>query len=271
MPQYTTRGLRLNYEVVGVGRPLVLLHGLSNFALSWAPQLGGLVARGWQVVLPDLAGHGRSAPVTRATTTQDLAADVLTLCDHLGLDRAALCGLSLGGMVAQQLLVDHPERVAGVVVVAAGPHLAVPGAEAMIASWNELWRSENGPVRRLEATWPLLTTAPYRSSPHGQAFYEAWRQVLTGVSGPALAHVATGLLAFNVAAALPHVAVPLLAVAGEQDRLAPPAMVRAVADVVSTARFVAIPEAGHLVNLEQPATFNTLLHEFLAGLSDSDS
>jgi 3-oxoadipate enol-lactonase len=264
MAEYASRGLRLSFEEIGTGRPLVLLHGITNFGLTWAPQLGLLTSLGWHVVLPDLAGHGRSAPVTAPTTPQELAADVVALLDQLHLDRAVVGGLSLGGMVVQQLLVDHPERVAGAVVAAAGPTMAFPGEAARIAAWRELWLSANGPIRRLEESWPHLTTEAYRTGPHGQAFYATWRQVLGGVSGQALAYVAEGLLTFDVIAGLPQVTVPVLAVAAEQDRLVSTERVSAIADLVPGARAATIPAAGHLMHLEQPATFNALLAEFLA-------
>jgi 3-oxoadipate enol-lactonase len=246
-----------------MGRPLVLLHGITNFGLTWAPQLGMLTSQGWQIIMPDLAGHGRSEPVTAPTTPQELAADVVALLDHLQLDRAVVGGLSLGGMIAQQLLVDHPERIAGVIVAAAGPRLGSQDP-ARIAAWQEMWRTVNGPIRRLEEAWPHLTTEAYRTSPHGQAAYATWRQVLAGVSGQALAFIAEGLLTFDVLAALPRVTVPVLAVAAEYDRLVLPAHVHAVAELVPGAREATIPAAGHLMYLEQPAMFNALLAEFLA-------
>ncbi len=120
MASYTARGLTLRYEQAGDGRPVILLHGMSNHCLAWAPQLDALAAAGWRAVLPDLAGHGRSDPVTGRTTTEDLAGDVVALLDVLEVAAAPVCGLSLGGMVAQQLLGDHPERVTGALVVSAG-------------------------------------------------------------------------------------------------------------------------------------------------------
>jgi 3-oxoadipate enol-lactonase len=265
MSTYVSRGLQLSYEEVGTGRPLVLLHGISNFGLSWAPQLGLLTSLGWRVVFPDFAGHGRSAPVTAPTTSHELATDVVALLDHLRLDRAVVCGLSLGGMVTQQLLVDYAARIAGAIVAAFRPDFTFPGAAAQIAGWQELWRSDNGPIRRLEATWPQLTTEAYRASPHGQAFYATWRQVLAGVSGQALAYIADGVLTFNVVADLPQVRAPVLVLAAEHDRLMPPEQVHAVAGLVPGARVATIPAAGHLMYLEQPARFNALLAEFLAG------
>ena len=120
----------MHYEQVGSGRPVVLLHGISNHCLAWAPQLDALAAAGWRAILPDLAGHGRSAAVTERTTTGDLAGDVIALLDVLEVPAAPVCGLSLGGM--------------------------------LIASWKAIWLAPDGPRKRLEATWEGLTSEAYR-------------------------------------------------------------------------------------------------------------
>jgi 3-oxoadipate enol-lactonase len=162
-------------------------------------------------------------------------------------------------MVALQLLVDHPERVRAALVASTGPMLTFPGAAELIQSWNELWRSENGPVRRLDSTWPFLTTEPFRDSLAGRAFFASWRRTLTDVSGESLAAVATGLLQFDVTGQLPSVRAPVFVVAGEYDRLARPDMVRTVADLVPGSRFEVVGDSGHLVNLERPDAFNDVL------------
>ena len=203
MASYSARGLTLRYEQAGDGRPVILLHGMSNHCLAWAPQLDALAAAGWRAVLPDLAGHGRSDPVTERTTTEDLAGDVVALLDVLEVAAAPVCGLSLGGMVAQQLLVDHPERVTGALVVSAGTNLTFPAAEQVIASWKAIWLA-------------------------------------------------------------PGVRVPVLAVAGQHDRLAPPQMVEQVAASVPGGRLEVVEDAQHLVNLERPDRFNELLLGLLA-------
>jgi 3-oxoadipate enol-lactonase len=266
MASYSARGLTLRYEQAGDGRPVILLHGMSNHCLAWAPQLDALAAAGWRAVLPDLAGHGRSDPVTGRTTTEDLAGDVVALLDVLEVAAAPVCGLSLGGMVAQQLLVDHPERVTGALVASAGTNLTFPAAEQVIASWKAIWLAPDGPRKRLEATWEGLASPAYRDSPAGRAFYASWWRLLGEVSGQALAAVADGLLSFDVTEALAGVGVPVLAVAGEHDRLATPEMVEQVAASVPGGRLEVVEGAQHLVNLERPDRFNELLLGLLAGV-----
>jgi 3-oxoadipate enol-lactonase len=274
MPDIRSRGLRITYDVIGDGiadgPPVVFLHGLSNHRWMWAPQLATVTTAGYRAVLIDLPGHGRSDPVTEPTTTVDLAHDVVAVLDHLGEAQAVLCGLSLGAMVALQLLVDHPDRVRAALVASTGPSLTFPGAAGQIAGWNELWRSENGPVRRLDATWSFLTTLQFRTSPTGKAFCDSWRAVLRTVSGEGLAGVATGLLQFDTTASLQSVRVPVLVVGGQHDSLAGPDIIRVTASLIPGSRVEIVTGAGHLVNLERPDAFNRLLAGFLAGLSPGD-
>lgn len=104
-------GLRMYYEVHGEGQPLVLLHGgLMTIDLSFGQVLPDLAASR-QVIATELQGHGRTADIDRDIELGSLAGDVAALLDHLGIERADVLGFSLGGGVALQLALDHPERV----------------------------------------------------------------------------------------------------------------------------------------------------------------
>ena len=104
-------GLRMYYEVHGTGRPLVLLHGgLLTIDLSFG-EICPELAAGHQVIATELQGHGRTADIDRELDLRYLAGDVAGLLSHLGIDRADVLGFSLGGGVALQLALDHPDRV----------------------------------------------------------------------------------------------------------------------------------------------------------------
>jgi pimeloyl-ACP methyl ester carboxylesterase len=109
-------GLRMYYEVNGEGRPLVLLHGgLMTIDLSF----GGLrpaLAADRQVIATELQGHGRTADIDRDIDLRFLAGDVAALLDHLGIGQADVFGFSLGGGVALQLALDHPDRVGRIIL-----------------------------------------------------------------------------------------------------------------------------------------------------------
>jgi pimeloyl-ACP methyl ester carboxylesterase len=112
-------GLHLYYEVHGSGRPLVLLHGGLASGEMFGPVIPALVAGGHQVIAPDLQGHGRTADVDRPIDVRLMADDIAALIRHLGLDKPDLVGYSLGGGVALQTAVKHPELVRKLVVVSA--------------------------------------------------------------------------------------------------------------------------------------------------------
>ena len=262
MPFYTSRGARLHYEIAGEGAPVLLVHGFTNFGQVWAGQVAALVHAGYRAIVPDLAGHGLSAGADAITDMPALAADLVALLDALGLERATICGLSLGGMVAQQMMVDHPERVGAAVI--AGSRADNSGMAAAVANWITELEGAGGALGRLAKTYPMLLNERYRNSAAGEASLQLWQLVLSKVDGHALAHVARGMLRFDVGAHLPAVRTRTLVIAGEQDQLIAPALTRHIAELIPAAQFVEIAGGGHISSLDSAATFNTLLLQFLA-------
>src|SRR3954452_8831309 len=112
-------GLHMYHEVHGAGSPLVLLHGgILTIDLNFATLIPTLAAS-HQVIGVELQGHGRTADIDRAIPPAALAADVVALLDHLGIERAHVLGHSMGGAVALELAVSHPDRVRSVVPISA--------------------------------------------------------------------------------------------------------------------------------------------------------
>lgn len=111
-------GIKLYYEIHGTGRPIVLLHGGLMHGGLFGPVLD-MLAKDHKVVTPDLQGHGRTADIDRPMDLRSMADDIAALIDHLGLDKADVVGYSLGGGVALQLGVRHPEKVRRLVLVSA--------------------------------------------------------------------------------------------------------------------------------------------------------
>src|SRR4051794_28101346 len=112
-------GLHMYYELHGQGSPLVLLHGgMLTIELNFADLIPTLAQR-HLIIAVELQGHGRTADIQRAITPANLAADVIALLDHLGIDRAHILGHSMGGAVTLELAVNHPARVRSVVPISA--------------------------------------------------------------------------------------------------------------------------------------------------------
>jgi pimeloyl-ACP methyl ester carboxylesterase len=104
-------GVNLYYETHGTGRPLILLHGGLGSGEMFGPVIPALAAGGRQVIAPDLQGHGRTADIDRPIDLPLLAADIVALIDHLGLEKPDVVGYSLGGGVALHVALAAPEKV----------------------------------------------------------------------------------------------------------------------------------------------------------------
>src|SRR6516164_8847549 len=110
-------GVKMYYEVHGSGDPVVLLHGaFMTITNNWTGWIGEL-AKTKKVIAVEMQGHGRTADIARDITDENLADDVAALLDHLKIPRADLIGYSMGGGVAMQCAIRHPEKVRKVVVI----------------------------------------------------------------------------------------------------------------------------------------------------------
>jgi len=258
-------GVQVSYLEVGTGeRAVVLLHGFPLRAEMWAPQLATLspLAR---IVAPDLAGFGRSdvAPEPLRHTMADYVAQVAGLLRALGLQRVVLGGLSMGGYVAFSFLRRHPELVEALVL--ADTRAAADAKEVADR------RSAQQDQIVAEGTTALR-----------ESFLEGLLGRTTSEGRPALVRRVRGLTdhppdAFLAAlqamksrpdcsADLPGIEVPTLVLVGEEDRLSPPAEVRAWQEAIPGSRLAVLPRAGHLSNLEAPDDFNAAVAAFLADL-----
>jgi pimeloyl-ACP methyl ester carboxylesterase len=216
--------------------------------------------------MPDLAGHGLSEVAAQRTTVDELAQDMLALLDLVGEKQAIVCGLSLGGMVAQFLAADHPTRVSALIVANSCVDSTAPDVVAANESWIEMFEKPNGPLLRMATVWPQMLNERYRASPAGEAFLASWKRINGKIPGSSFANVARGLQTFKSTAKLKNVKVPCLVIGGEFDRLFPPPVCREIADLIDGATFTVIEGAGHLSSLDSPKQFNEQLLNFLQSL-----
>ncbi|TAM90570.1 MAG: alpha/beta fold hydrolase [Candidimonas sp.] len=254
-------GKRLHYEIFGQGTPIILIHGSTNFGLSWMPQIAALVYSGYRVITPDLYGHGLSSPADHVTPVSELAEDMLELLDTLGIDRSIFCGLSLGGMVTQDLAIHAPNRVAAAIIASA--FAANPGRAAAVNKWVRLLDQPHGAQHRLAATWPKLVNDAFAASPAGRAFFETWHHVLEHVDGHSLMNIVLGTVTFNVLDDLRQIECPTLVICGEADILTNPEFSEEIARGIRGAALKRIPAAGHLCCADSADLFNATIRQFL--------
>jgi 3-oxoadipate enol-lactonase len=256
-----TRVGRLFVETVGEGPEVFLWHSLLCDGGMWKEQTRALRDR-FRFVNVDAPGHGRSGPVRRAFTLEDCVDATLQVFDATGLRRPGFCGLSWGGMVGMRLALAHPDRVAALA-------LMDTSARAEIAEKRLRYRvllgiaRVTGPTEALAPAVERLMFSDAFRREHPDVVLE-FRGGLLRMDREALTHTvhAVTIDRADITASLPAIATPTLVMCGSADRATPPAQSELIARLVPGARLVAIPGAGHLSALEQPALVNAELASF---------
>ncbi len=125
----------LHYQLLGSGEPLLLLHGFGGCGDDWQPLIP-ILAKQYQLIIPDLRGHGWSTNPTKTFTHRQSATDMLALLDRLALTRVRAMGISTGGMTLLHMATRQPERISGMVLIGATPYFP-PQARVMMAASSE--------------------------------------------------------------------------------------------------------------------------------------
>jgi pimeloyl-ACP methyl ester carboxylesterase len=267
MPIAAVNGVRLYYEAAGKGAPLVLVHGFACGIRSWEPQVRAL-SRSARVITYDVRGHGISeAPREAMAYSQPASvADLHALLVHLGIRRAAVGGLSMGGNIALNFALAHPEMVAQLIVADTGA-----GSDDT-ADWVATVHAFAETLDRLgmEAFADLACANPLfaRYIAQGPTAERFIRSCLMVHRAHGIAHTAREVLAkrptiYALESRLRQLEVPTLLLVGEDD--APCVKVhRFMADCLRRSTHIVLRGLGHLTNLEAPSAFNSTVRRFLA-------
>ncbi len=268
MPFVTTGDLQTGYTQLGAGPALILIHGMLVDRQMWLPQIAALAPH-YTVVAYDVRGHGQSrSPLRRAYTSELLVADLRALITELRLVRPIICGLSLGGMIAQAYAATYPSELAALILcnTAVSSTLSLSDKlQTYTLGWSlPLTLRLLGAQRFVDYSFWLARrtrgTGWVGNHPAVQAYVQACMRSFTTEE---LARFYRFLLGFP-AQDLARIQAPTLIILGEYES---PAVQRQMAYLrrqVADTRTAIIPGAGHVANLEQPAAFNAALLAFLA-------
>lgn len=256
-------GRAIGYDDIGQGLPVLFLHGFPHNRSLWSPQLGALAAPARTIAM-DLRGFGESAPA--AEYSMDLYADdAVGLLDVLGIERALVAGLSMGGYVALALWRKYPERVRALALCDTRAGADSDEARANRRAMQALAQDKGSPAiadRMIDGMVGKTTRLK-----HPELVDELHRMMsvapVAGVVG-ALEALATRP---DSTPTLATISVPTLIVVGEEDALTPPREARLLQQGIAGSRIELVAGAGHVSNAERPGTFNHVLSEFVISLT----
>ncbi|MBX6425167.1 MAG: alpha/beta fold hydrolase [Variibacter sp.] len=255
-------GTTLNYEVEGPeGAPVIMVsHGIATSLEIWTEVSGHLKAK-YRVVRYDSRGHGGSDPIEGPYTMEMLADDAVGLMDALGIEKCHYGGLSLGGMTALGVGLNHPDRVLSILVCDAR---AQTNPET-----NKAWQERidavkaNGIEAIVESSIARWVAKAFHNDP---ARKERLKRIVRGTSVAGYIGSSQALQGLNFGARLGEIKVPTLYLTGEEDQGASPAVMKAMQAATPGAQYVEIPDAGHLTSFEQPKAVADALDKFISGL-----
>ena len=230
--------------------PVILLHGAGGMHLYWPPEMRRLAGR--QTYALDLPGHGQSTG-EGFRTIGEMTRAVLAWMDALSLGRAVVVGHSMGGAVALELALSAPQRVAGLGLVGSGARLRVAPQILQLAS---------DPATAVDAVGLVIAWSFGPAAPPRLVELAAARMAATPPA--ALLGDFQACNGFDIGGRLAEIGVPTLALCGELDRMTPLRYSQFLAEQIPGATLQVIPEAGHMVMLEQPQAVTAALETFLA-------
>jgi pimeloyl-ACP methyl ester carboxylesterase len=269
MPMANVNGVRLHYIEAGEGRPLVFVHEFAGDAESWQPQIQ-FFSRRYRTIAFNARGYPPSdVPESpEAYSQQQAADDIKGILDHLRIDAAHVCGLSMGGYATLHFGLSYPERALSLVVAGAGYGSDDPEGHK---------RDSEVVVRRFETDGMEKTGDYYAHGPSRVQFLEkdplGWKEFRDRlVAGSAKGHALTmrGVqmkrpTIYSLEARMTLLEVPTLIVTGDEDEpcLEPGIFMKRK---IPTSGLVVLPKTGHAVNLEEPDAFNRAVLDFLTAV-----
>lgn len=260
MPLLKNDGADLYYEVHGTGPAVLLIHGLGSSALDWEYQLPAL--KDYKVIALDLRGHGRSSRAAGPYSMQMFSNDVAALLKHLQITSIQVVGLSLGGGIAFQLALDHPDLVKTLVIVNSGPHAVMETWVQRLAIWLRFVVLRISGLPKLGA---MVSSKLYPKPEHAhkrRTFEERFAQNDKDSYRASL----KALLGWTVQHRLGEIQCPTLMLTADQD-YTPVAWKEGYVRQLAKGELVVIPDSHHAMPMENPEPFNAALLRFLSAHS----
>jgi 3-oxoadipate enol-lactonase len=265
MPRVKAGSININYEIAGNGDPLLLIMGFMGAGAAWLPSLPMLSM--FQCIYYDNRGTGLTDKPESIYTVEQMADDASNLLSALKLPKARVFGVSMGGMIAQELVLRHPEQVERVVLgctMPGGPNsrLASPEIGRKLMESAKLMASDPG--KGFEVMASLVFPEDFlKAHPETKMLLMERMSLAPPTPSETADRTMPGLLAFNAYDRLPQIKCPVLIVHGDQDVLIPVENAHLMKNQIPHAELYIIPGAGHLFQYIDPVGIHQHIVEFL--------
>ena len=251
----------LHYVQRGSGEPLLLIQGMSGTHLSWGEPFLSELEDGFALTAYDHRGIGRSGRVEEPFTIVDLADDAARLLDRLGLERAHVLGISMGGMVAQQLALRHPDRIRTLTLgcTYSGGEGSALTDPAVFQRLSGSWASGDRDTI-LRAAWEINVSSRFAADDEAFAAFKQAALELPVAMQVIMAQL-QAIAGHDTSADLERITVPTLVVHGDEDQMLGVANGRLIASRIPGAKLEVMEGVGHLFWVEEPQRSAALIRE----------
>jgi pimeloyl-ACP methyl ester carboxylesterase len=263
LPEARVNGIMMNYAIEGEGAPLVLIIGIGSDLSNWRLQVGAFKKHYLAITL-DNRGAGKSEKPAGPYTIRLMAEDTLSLMDHLGVEKADILGVSMGGMIAQELAINHPERVEKLILGCTfasrrGDSGFTPEITGAIDAYLGSSREEAN-LKKLAIT---IIDSSFNKSTYRIAILPLMKTAIKSVPLRGFAEQLDALLAHDAESRLEKIAAPTLVLTGTEDRVIKPSSSAVIAGLVPNAKLVKVAGGSHGFSGEMSKEFNNAVLEFL--------
>ena len=263
MPNVGVNDIQMYYEVNGEGFPLVMIMGLGGSLDCWDPRMIQGLSRNFKTITFDNRGAGRTEASDKEYTIKLFADDTAGLMDALGISRAHVLGISMGGMIAQELALNHREKVEKLVLCSTycGGEKSIPPSEETL---NSLMRSGGAPSAEESAKMvvPLCFTDEFVAKNPDTIGSFLERVLKAPTSAEVFLRQTGAIMGFNTFDRLPGIKAPTLVLAGKRDILIPPENGSILARAIPRAKLVLLQKSAHGLT-EDVEEATTAIAEFL--------
>ena len=261
MPTVRTPTAELHYERGGSGEPLLLIQGMSGTHVSWGEPFLAPLRESFDVIAFDNRGIGLSAPIDAPFTILEMAEDAVGLLDQLGIERAHVVGISMGGMIAQDLVLAHPARLRSLTLGCT--YCGGPGSKLMPRENVEILAAgmrSGDRDKAIRASYEVNLSPGFRAD---ESRYAAFHEMATSVpvAKRTIELQAQAIFGHDTSARLGEILIPTLIVHGTEDGVLPYPNGELIDSLMPAGRLETLEDVGHMFWWEQPARSAELVRE----------